>query len=90
MPEIEGRVTHLLHLSTMMIAVASSQLHIFHIPQKEVLGSLDLEDGGDVTAILHPATWLNKVVLGRENGVVQIWNIRTGYVISNSTLTPEN
>ena len=81
MPELIGRVTHLLHLSTMMIAVtiAPVGLHVFHIPKEELIGSLDLGDGGDVSAILHPSTWLNKVVLGRENGVVQIWNIRTGY-----------
>jgi U3 small nucleolar RNA-associated protein 21 len=78
MPEVAGRVTRLLHLSTMMLAISNGQLHVFHIPQQELIGSLDLGDAGDVTAILHPATWLNKVVLGREDGVVQIWNIRTG------------
>jgi len=82
MPEVDGRVTRLLHLSTMMLAITSTppQLHVFHIPQEQLIGSLDLGDGGDVTAILHPATWLNKVIVGRENGVVQIWNIRTGYM----------
>ena len=78
MPEVEGRVTKLLHLSTMMLAISNGQLHVFHILQQELIGSLDLSEGGDVTSILHPATWLNKVVLGREDGVVQIWNIRTG------------
>jgi hypothetical protein len=63
----------------MMLAVTASppQLHVFYIPQEELIGSLDLGDGGEVTSILHPATWLNKVVLGRESGVVQIWNIRS-------------
>jgi U3 small nucleolar RNA-associated protein 21 len=65
----------------MMLAITQSppKLHVFHIPQQELIGSLDLgEEAGDVTAILHPATWLNKVLIGRETGVVQIWNIRTG------------
>jgi len=81
MPEVNGRVTRLLHLSSMMLAITQSpaRLHVFHIPQQELIGSLDLGEGGDVTAILHPATWLNKVLIGRESGVVQIWNIRTGY-----------
>jgi U3 small nucleolar RNA-associated protein 21 len=64
----------------MMLAISNGQLHVFHIPQQELVGSLDLGEGGDVTAILHPSTWLNKVVLGREDGMVQIWNIRTGSV----------
>lgn len=80
MPDIDGRVTRLLHLSTMMLAVTTApvSLNVFYIPEEGLIRSLDLGNGGDVTAILHPATWLNKVILGRENGVVQIWNIRTG------------
>jgi U3 small nucleolar RNA-associated protein 21 len=80
MPDLEGRITRLLHLSTMMLAVTTApvRLNVFYIPEEKLIRSLDLTEGGDVTAILHPATWLNKVVLGRENGVVQIWNIRTG------------
>jgi len=66
-----------------MLAITSSppQLHVFYIPEEKLIGSLDLGEGGDVTAILHPATWLNKILLGRENGGVQVWNIRTGYSI---------
>jgi len=82
MPEADSRVIRLLHLSTMILAISASppRLRIFHIPEKTLMGSLELGDEGEVTAILHPATWLNKVVLGRENGVLQIWNIRTGYL----------
>jgi U3 small nucleolar RNA-associated protein 21 len=90
MPEVTGRVTRLLHLSTMMLAISNGRLHVFHIPQQELVGSLDLGEGGDVTAILHPATWLNKVVLGREDGMAQIWNIRTGSVSLILALTVEN
>ena len=78
MPETSGRVTKLIHLSTLLIAVTTSpvQLHVFNIPQQSLVGTTDLDEGGEVLSIVHPATWLNKVVLGRENGVVQIWNIR--------------
>lgn len=80
MPEIDGKVTRLLHLATMMVAISCSppRLHVFNIPEEELMSSLNLGEGGEVTAIMHPATWLNKVVLGRESGQVQIWNIRTG------------
>jgi len=93
MPEVDGRVTKLLHLSTMMLVVTNSppRLHTFDIPHQELIGSLDLDEGGDVTAILHPATWLNKIVLGRENGIVQIWNIRTRFAPHHQhNLTIEN
>ena len=92
MPELDSRVTRLLHLSTMMLAITSfpPQLHVFHIPQEELIGSLNLGEGGDVTAMLHPATWLNKIVLGRESGNVQIWNVRTGYSLATNLLRKES
>lgn len=31
------------------------------------------------SAIVHPATYLNKVVIASESGEIAIWNIRTGY-----------
>jgi hypothetical protein len=91
LPELNAKVTKLLHLSTMMLAVTSTpaQLHVLHIPQQELVRTLDLQEGGHVTAMLHPATWLNKVVLGRESGIVQIWNIRIGYRLLFAWLTQE-
>lgn len=42
----------------------------------------ELEMGGEAgvaTAICHPASFLNKVVVARRNGDLQIWNVKTGY-----------
>lgn len=33
------------------------------------------------TAILHPATYLNKVLVGSKQGELQLWNTRTWYAI---------
>ncbi|XP_063688170.1 WD repeat-containing protein 36-like [Bolinopsis microptera] len=30
-----------------------------------------------VTAVTHPATYLNKVLLGNKDGVMELWNVRT-------------
>jgi U3 small nucleolar RNA-associated protein 21 len=30
------------------------------------------------TSIMHPSTYLNKVLLGSREGELQLWNIRTG------------
>lgn len=30
-----------------------------------------------VSAILHPSTYLNKILLGSEQGSLQLWNIRS-------------
>ncbi|TGZ82394.1 Utp21-domain-containing protein [Ascodesmis nigricans] len=44
----------------------------------------ELEMGGQdgaLTAICHPASFLNKVVIARRNGDLQIWNVKTGKLI---------
>lgn len=30
-----------------------------------------------VSALLHPSTYLNKILLGSEQGTLQLWNIRS-------------
>lgn len=30
-----------------------------------------------VSAVLHPSTYLNKILLGSEQGSLQLWNIRS-------------
>ncbi|CAN0461668.1 unnamed protein product, partial [Ectocarpus sp. 12 AP-2014] len=37
-----------------------------------------LEGGFVPTALAHPPTYLNKVVVGSEGGALQLWNVRTG------------
>lgn len=37
-----------------------------------------LEGGFIPTALAHPPTYLNKVVVGSEGGALQLWNVRMG------------
>lgn len=37
-----------------------------------------LEAGFMPSALAHPPTYLNKILLGSEHGVLQLWNVRTG------------
>ena len=34
-----------------------------------------------VTAIAHPHTYVNKMVLGSQQGALQLWNLRTNKLI---------
>lgn len=34
---------------------------------------------GAVTAVCHPSAYLNKLVVARRNGDLEIWNIKTRY-----------
>lgn len=57
----------------------TSSLHHFSITTNQPLNSID-ELPGDATptALLHPATYLNKVLVGQSNGDLSLWNIRNG------------
>lgn len=41
---------------------------------------IQFESGFIATHLLHPATYLNKVLIGGGDGSLQLWNIRTRYV----------
>lgn len=43
-----------------------------------LVGDTALEAGFVPTALAHPPTYLNKVVIGSERGALQLWNVRTG------------
>ncbi|QSL65323.1 hypothetical protein MERGE_002633 [Pneumocystis wakefieldiae] len=34
-----------------------------------------------VLCMIHPATYLNKFILGKKDGILELWNIRTGKLI---------
>lgn len=34
----------------------------------------------DLSAMMHPSTYLNKVLLGSSQGALQLWNIKTRLV----------
>jgi hypothetical protein len=39
------------------------------------------------TTVFHPATYLNKVLVGGHNGELQLWNIRTWLVSPSYSMT---
>ncbi|KAL6074501.1 putative u3 small nucleolar rna-associated protein 21 [Balamuthia mandrillaris] len=49
--------------------------------QQESTEEINLGDSFHTTALLHPDTYLNKVLLGSEEGSLQLWNIKTRTLI---------
>lgn len=43
----------------------------------EPVGHLTLEDGFTPACIIHPDTYLNKIIIGSQEGSLQLWNIST-------------
>ena len=47
----------------------------------ELYGEIQFNvDSFRVTVVMHPSTYLNKILLGSQQGTLQLWNIRTRYV----------
>uniref|UniRef100_A0A453T6N4 WDR36/Utp21 N-terminal domain-containing protein n=1 Tax=Aegilops tauschii subsp. strangulata TaxID=200361 RepID=A0A453T6N4_AEGTS len=46
-------------------------------PSNEPVGNISLGDKFTPTCIMHPDTYLNKVIIGSEEGPLQLWNIST-------------
>jgi len=50
--------------------------------------SIQFEPGFTAVSILHPATYLNKVLVASSQGSMQLWNIRTQFVPSRPPQIP--
>lgn len=56
----------------------SNDIRVFDIESEETILELKLDlKTFRVTSLLHPATYLNKILLGSDQGAFQLWNIRT-------------
>lgn len=46
-------------------------------PSTEPVGNISLGENFTPTCLMHPDTYLNKVIVGSEEGPLQLWNIST-------------
>ena len=46
----------------------------------ELYTEIQFDDTFIVLSVVHPSTYLNKIVCGSQQGSLQLWNIRTKYV----------
>lgn len=53
-----------------------SVLRIFSLDSKELSSEIPLGNDFLATTYLHPATYVNKILLGSNNGTMQLWNIK--------------
>lgn len=66
-----------------LIAVDEANvLTVWHI--RSAIAYLELPFGGDqfrVSALMHPPTYVNKILLGSEQGGLQLWNIKDSKLV---------
>ncbi|CAH1635709.1 unnamed protein product [Spodoptera littoralis] len=68
-------------------------IHLISIDEDNVLKIFDIKDESEflelgfdeqtfkVTTLCHPPTYLNKILLGSQQGQLQIWNVRTSKLV---------
>ena len=76
----EDDVVHLLPFGPHLISVdKSSQLMIFDTKSEARILHLEFDcKNFQITAICHPVTYKDKILLGSSQGPLQLWNIKSG------------
>ncbi|KAK6627753.1 hypothetical protein RUM44_010232 [Polyplax serrata] len=60
----------------------NSHLKLWNIKTTEIQLELDFNNNNfEISAIMHPSTYLNKILLGSEQGALQLWNLNTSKLI---------
>lgn len=84
------QLSHLLAVGDNVMALSKPEdrLYIWSFAQRSLLRKIDLarpvigtEDIFHVSAILHPSTYVDKVLLGSDNGHLQLYNFRTSILL---------
>ncbi|KAK0097743.1 hypothetical protein PV326_014046 [Microctonus aethiopoides] len=59
-----------------------SSLIVWDIKSQELILEINFNNSNfKITTMLHPSTYLNKILLGSEQGQLQLWNIKTSKMI---------
>ncbi|NWI18602.1 WDR36 protein, partial [Crypturellus soui] len=79
----KGKIHLLLPFGDHVISVDTANvLIVWDIQSEEEYLRLDFDKAVfTVSAILHPSTYLNKILLGSEQGSLQLWNIRSNKLL---------
>lgn len=63
------------------LAADGTKLFVWSLSTTELLQMVELHTSCIASCLVHPATYLNKVVIGNTDGSLQLWNVRTASLI---------
>ncbi len=77
------QLSSLLVFGDTIVALSSDGRHVFvwSVGTAELIRRIDLPDTFVASSVLHPATYLNKILIGSVDGQLALWNIRTGSLV---------
>ncbi|KAF0694285.1 Aste57867_14833 [Aphanomyces stellatus] len=71
-------ITQLLAVGDALFSIGEDRtLRVWSISDLELLNTITFDAMFTPTVLLHPATYLNKVIVGSAEGAIQLWNVRT-------------
>ncbi|KAJ2696905.1 rRNA-processing protein utp21 [Coemansia sp. IMI 203386] len=74
-----GEINHLMQFGDHLIAISEDNaVVIWNKTTRELFTELEfITESFQVTSVVHPSTYVNKVVIGSAQGTMQVWNIQT-------------
>jgi len=74
-----GEISQILILGNSLLALSASNntLQVFNIATTEFEGEIAFPKGFEPSTMVHPSTYVNKVLVGGRDGRMGIWNIKT-------------
>ncbi|OBZ69349.1 U3 small nucleolar RNA-associated protein 21 [Grifola frondosa] len=76
---LETNLANLLVFGSQLLALTEDggRMFIWDSTNGDLQGTIEFDPGFTATMILHPATYLNKVLVSSSQGSMQLWNTRT-------------
>lgn len=74
----EGTVRALLVMGDYLVSTGDDKtMRVWNLRSCKEVVTIELKEELTPTVLLHPPTYVNKVIVGTEEGVMQLWNIRS-------------
>ncbi|PWN20970.1 WD40 repeat-like protein [Microstroma glucosiphilum] len=81
--EVNIPISHFIVFGDSIVALSGSTLSHFSLSTSQLTNAIELPSAerSVPTAIVHPTTYLHKVLLGMSNGDLALWNIRDSSLV---------
>eukprot|EP00842_Homolaphlyctis_polyrhiza_P001778 jgi/Hompol1/2600/HPOL_006068-RA len=75
-------ISTILVLGTMLFALClDNTLKMWDVFERSFVGEIEFGIRFTATVLLHPSTYLNKILVGSQQGGMQLWNVRSSKLI---------
>lgn len=75
--DARGPIHQLMLFGNILLVLYSDCIRMWDHTTLEFYNVLGFNEKFSPSTFLHPATYLNKIIVGSQNGILQLWNIRS-------------